>query len=162
MTMADDNAEFRPSVVDLTDYDEWDGLVIRTDFSDDTAWRRIKAAVDQPSEFDFSGHFIDDLAWDGASADEVLAALPPDQTSVVFIADTSAMRPEHALLAVRTWRPNADADTGEPEEGTFRQFRLLPAAVGEMHINLAIANMDFEEFSWSAYEDPDRIHRGFL
>nr|WP_107908999.1 hypothetical protein [Streptomyces chartreusis] len=46
-------------------------------------------------------------------------------------------------------------------ESTSR-FRILFGTVKEMVGNLAIANMDYEDFSRSAHGDPQGFHRGFL
>ena len=87
--------------MDLSGYDERDSLVVRTDFSDERAWRRVVAAVSRDVQAGFSGHFINDPAWDGASAANVMAALPPGQPVVFFIADSVTMRHGLALLVTR-------------------------------------------------------------
>jgi hypothetical protein len=152
----------RPRAIDLSGYNEWHGLVVRADSSDDVAWHDIVAAVNQVEEFGFSGHFIDDPAWHGASVDEILSALPPEPPPVLFIADAVAMAGDHPLLAVRTWPADQDGRAGEPEDDAPRQFRLLPGAVAEVHGNLDLANMDFEDYSAAAGKDPNAVFRGLL
>ena len=90
----------------------------------------------------------------------MLAALPDDPPEVVFLADAATMRGEHPLVAVITDPEVEDDHSDIPGLEVTRQFRILPAAVSEMVGNLAIANMDFEDFSRSAYGDPQKIHRG--
>jgi Domain of unknown function (DUF6924) len=42
-----------------------------------------------------------------------------------------------------------------------REFRAEAGVVVEMHIQFEIGNMDFEEFSAWANDDPDGVFRGF-
>src|ERR1700722_9556932 len=84
--------------MDLSGYDERDSLVVRTDFSDERAWRRVVAAVSRDVQAGFSGPFINDPAWNDASAANVMAARPPGQPVVFFIADSVTMRHGLALL----------------------------------------------------------------
>ncbi|MFG2525627.1 DUF6924 domain-containing protein [Streptomyces sp. NPDC048527] len=150
--------------VDLSDDTEWDALVIRTDFSDDPAWQHITTVLQQESwtdESEASCHFVDDLGWAGAEADEVLAVLPEDPPEVVFLADAISMRGKHPLLAVSTDPDMEDVDDDFPGLGSTCRFRLLLPALAEMVGNLTIGNMDFEDFSRSAHGDTQKIHRGF-
>ncbi|WTF82096.1 hypothetical protein OG856_46340 [Streptomyces sp. NBC_01594] len=39
-----------------------------------------------------------------------------------------------------------------------REFRSEPRAVYEIHVNLELANSDFEEFSEAAHSDPERLY----
>jgi hypothetical protein len=149
--------------IDLSDDDEWDALVIRTDYSNDAAWQLVATGLQQPwtDDMEASCHFVDDPGWAGADADEVLAVLPEDPPEVVFLADALTMRGERPLLAVSTDPDVVDQDDPIPGLGFTRRFRILPAAVAGMVGNLAIANMDFEDFSSSAHGDAQKIHRGF-
>jgi hypothetical protein len=158
----------RPEII-RTDDNEFDALVVHTDFSDDAAWRVVTDLLNQPhgddGEFDSTNQFIDDPAFAAASPDEVLLAAANDPLlSVLFLADAATMRGVHPLLAVSTLSREDYPDDEDYESALEfgREFRLLPAAVAETHANLAIANMDFEEFAASAADDPERIHRGFL
>ncbi|MCS0603670.1 hypothetical protein NX794_20985 [Streptomyces sp. LP11] len=158
----------RPAI-DLSDAGEWDAVVIRTDYSDDAGWQRIAVGLRQPWGEDVSEppcHLVDDPGWAGADADEVLAALPADPHEtlhdVVFLADGPSMRGEHPLPAVSTDPDMEDRDDEFPGPGSTCRFRISPTAVAEMVGNLAIANMDYEDFSSSAHDDAQRIHRGFL
>jgi hypothetical protein len=157
------------SLINCAVADEFDAVVVRTDFSDDAAWRVVTDKLAEPwgdagDDFESSNHFVDDPAYAGATPDEILAALA-DAPSVVFLADAATLRAPHPLLAV--WTLTAadfpeDEKHYEDETQFGRDFRLVPVAVSEMHTNLALANMDFSEFSSAATEDPERIHRGFL
>jgi Domain of unknown function (DUF6924) len=150
--------------IDLSGYNKFHALVIRTDYSDDATWRLVVAILRQPHNgFVSSCHFVDNPAWEGAGVEEVLAALPENPPEAVFLADAATMWSEHTLLAVNTalFYGNDDGDY-DADDGVTLRFRLLPAAVAEMHANLAVADMDFFGFWQSARCDPHRIHRGFL
>lgn len=158
----------RRPAVDLDQVTEWDAVVIRTDYSDDGAWERVAVGLRQPwaEGVESSWHAVEGAGWAGADADEVLAALPdhlPDLHDVVFLADADTMCGEqNSLLAVSTDPDMRDEEHEIPGLGFTSRFRILPTAVAEMVGNLAIANMDYEDFSSSAHGDPQRIHRGFL
>ncbi|GAB2676414.1 hypothetical protein GCM10027271_41690 [Saccharopolyspora gloriosae] len=151
-----------------TEDDEFDALVVRVDFSDELAWGTVAELLELPygsEEFESSNQLVDDPSFTGATPDEVLAAAAGEaQPPVVFLADAATMREPYPLLAVSTLaREEAeDDDEYESEMEYGREFRLVPTAVSEMHVNLTIANMDFSEFSGSAADDDQRIHRGFL
>ncbi|ALO05721.1 hypothetical protein AQF52_0119 [Streptomyces venezuelae] len=42
-----------------------------------------------------------------------------------------------------------------------REFRTTPAGLHDIHANLSIANMDFEEYAAAAHEDPEKVFRSF-
>ncbi|GHA25544.1 hypothetical protein GCM10010372_26880 [Streptomyces tauricus] len=143
-------------VLPKTDADYPPLLLVRTDYRDDDAWQRVLAALDKPWVFDEDDEDngrskedivrVDDPVWADATPADVLAALtaPEDGEApaecgwpVVFLADRASMRgAEPTLLAV----------SPDPEEET-EPYRI-PAleTPHEMHCNLAIANMDFDEF----------------
>jgi hypothetical protein len=156
-------------IIDRSEADEFDALVVRVDHRDDAAWRTVTALLAEPTGdegiWEPSTQLVDDPAFDGATVDEVLAAAAGDgMLRVLFLADAATMRGEHPLLAVSTLtREECEDDEHYAEEMAFgREFRIVPAAVAELHGNLAIANMSFFEFAESASRDPDGIHRGFI
>ncbi|MER5943550.1 hypothetical protein ABT121_40390 [Streptomyces sp. NPDC001928] len=131
-------------------------LLARTHYGDDDAWRRVRAALDQPWVFDEADEdegrlkeeilCVDDPVWAEATPGDILAALtaPEDGEEpsecgwdVVFLADRAGMEgAEPTLLAVST-----DA------EETEQPFRIPALEVPhEMHCNLSLANMDFSDF----------------
>lgn len=137
-------------------------LLVRTDYRDDDAWRRVQAALDQPwgAEHDPSRQvkeeilYVDDPQWADATPAEVLAALPAEVNdaesiqcgwAVVFLADAVAMEgTEPTLLAAST----------DPEEtvGPFRvHARETPH---KMHCNLNLGNLDFDEFAGEVESAP--------
>lgn len=152
----------------VTGRDEFDALVVRTDYLDDQAWQDVAAALmepwgDRPYEADV--HFIDDPAWSGATVDEVLSAVRGDgRLAVVFLADGTAMHAEsHPLLAVTTLTREECVDEEDYEQLTEfgRDFRVTPARRHEVHANLSIGNLGFEEFAAWAHDDPEGILRSF-
>ena len=148
--------------------DEWDALVIRTDYSDDEAWQAVTAALAEPWDdgaAESCVHIVDDPTWAGASADEVLDVVVADELlGVVFLADRATMLADHnGLLAVTTLTPEDFEDDVDYEEHTRfgREFRIIPREVSNLHANLNLANMDFSEFSSCAGDDPEGVFRGF-
>jgi hypothetical protein len=113
-------------------------LLIRTDFADQSAWKKLKVAVSEPGDpFIFNMEIVDDRANSGAAVEQVMAALPEDYPhSFIVVADGTAIsRPDYPLLVV---------DLAE-ERG--RQFRAIAAQIASIDNNLSIANMGFEEFA---------------
>ncbi|MFF3883539.1 DUF6924 domain-containing protein [Streptomyces sp. NPDC001914] len=152
----------------VTGRDEFDVLVVRTDYHDDQAWQVVTAALMEPwgdRPYEAHVHFIDDPAWAGATVDEVLHAIRGDENlAVVFLADQATMQAEsHPLLAVTTLTREDCPDDEDYEQLTEfgREFRTVPAGVHDVHANLDIGNLGFEEYAGSAHDDPERIYRSF-
>jgi hypothetical protein len=127
-------------------------LVIRTDFSDQETWDAIGAAILQLTEEGFGAQveFVDDVAYRGATKEQLLDLVPEGDERPFFlmIVDAVTVRsPEHLVLVVDLWR----------EPG--REFRAVPAAVQAIENNLSIANIDFAEFADAV--DEDGVFRGF-
>ncbi|MFD7606024.1 DUF6924 domain-containing protein [Streptomyces mirabilis] len=109
---------------------ETEALVIRTDYSDDEAWRVVVALLDQSDgEFEVRHHLVDDRAYAGASPDEMaLSAVAADPgLEVVFLADAATMTGDHSLLAVST-RPEELEDSPVLGDGTWGHGRVRRAA----------------------------------
>ncbi|MGA5220887.1 DUF6924 domain-containing protein [Streptomyces cinereoruber] len=150
--------------------DTFDALVIRTDFGDDESWSAVIGELWRPwgpdGEFPARVQVVDAPAWSGATADEVLAAVDGDEhLGVVFLADRHTMEsPVRGLLALSTVREDEGdldpvyyqelIDSPEP-----RDFRTVPAAVHEVHVNVSLGNMDFAEFASAASAEPDQVLR---
>lgn len=160
------SSQERPAI-DLSRITAWDAVLIRTDYANGDAWRQVAAGMRRPwGDTEPSWHVVSDAGWAGAQADDVLAALPDDvqeRHDVVFLADAYTMTVDHTpLLAVSTDPDLRDQDHEIPGLGFTSRFRILPTAVGEMVVNLALGNMDYEDFSSAAHGDAQKIHRGFL
>lgn len=159
----------RPAI-DVTDHSEYDALVVRTDYEHPQAWAAIQQELarpmDRPDADPPNPSLIDDPAWAGASWEEVLAALSvpagQERPSVLMIADSIAMDSEtYQLLAVdldELLDPDEDDELEDEDEEIEDDDEdwdgeeaplvgRVPARQAEaMAINLALANMDFEEF----------------
>ncbi|WP_406502351.1 DUF6924 domain-containing protein [Streptomyces sp. NBC_01602] len=149
--------------------DEFAALIIRTDYNDEVAWQAVATGLTQPwgenSELEAHVHLIDDPAWADATPDEVLTAVRRDENlSVVFVADLVTMHSaDCALRACDVWAEDEDFDPMYYQElidsPPPREFRTAPAAVHDVHANLSIANVDFEEFAEGASADPEGVLR---
>jgi hypothetical protein len=152
---------------DSSNIEAFDALVIRTDYGDEQAWQAVKAALAEPVRIggevrSYTAHIVDDSSWAGATVDEVLAAVAGhlDYLSVVFLADLTTMQAgHHALLAVTNAKPGEEYYEAMTEFG--REFRTVPAGAHEIHTNLTLYNMDFNEFSAAAHRDPDGVFRSW-
>ena len=152
--------------------------LIRTDFSDDGAWRAVAAEVLRPVDFDDPGNtepgsdayaplltLVDDRAFAGVTGPDLGTAY-------------AAGSPEFGYALLADARSMAEAGTGgeitvelvdlscsDPEEADLlesfmgRTFRCAAVEVGAVEANLSIANMDFHEFADLVGEDG--VHRGF-
>jgi hypothetical protein len=125
-------------------------VVVRTDFTDQTAWDEICAAIrTQPDGSDVYVEFLDDPGYSGATKEKLLALLPADYSHpVLFVVDGAAIASaDHLVLVV------------DLADSLGREFRTIPAEVHSIEANLSIANMDFEEFASGV--DAGGVFRGF-
>ncbi|MFV2012468.1 MULTISPECIES: DUF6924 domain-containing protein [unclassified Micromonospora] len=160
----------RPLIV-RTDDLEFEPCVVRTDFSDEAAWQQILRRLnnDPVRSTDLpAATVVDDPAFDGATVEEVLAAIAADDSpAVFFVADAVTMRGEQPLLAVKVPDDEDDApDEGDEDDDGFveptrdQPFRLLPETVLSVHGNLTLANMDFEDYGPSDDDLTTYVYRG--
>ena len=129
---------------------DFHALVVRTDFSDDTAWLEVCRLIES---FDCEGYQptllrVEDPAYDGATVEDLLRS--PGLYYAFVVDSRTVADPEHPVLVV-------DLDPESDLPG--RTFRTIPAEVCAIDANLGIANMDFEEFAESV--GPDGVFRGF-
>lgn len=133
-------------------------IVIRTDFSNEPAWKKICAAIRKPVhdskedvEFLADVEFVDNAEYQGVTKDKLLKLIPKDYyqyQSFILIADsTTISQSDHPLLVV------------DLQDRPGREFRAIPSAIQAIENNLSIANMDFEDFAESV--DDKGIFRGF-
>ena len=128
-------------------------LLVRTDFTDDSAWQQLRNEAQAVNDDGFQAYIepVDDQAFEGVDWHVVKAAMPPNENgaSVLFIADRLACRsPEHPILVVAL---------GETDDAI--PFRVIPAELWGIENNLNIANMDWQEFANAV--DEDGVFRGF-
>ncbi|WP_432011251.1 DUF6924 domain-containing protein [Streptomyces cucumeris] len=158
-----DQSPTRPAISRVGRDFETEALVVRTDHSDDEAWRSVLALLSRPEgELEVHTQIVDDRAFSGAGPDEVaLSTLAGDQgLEVVFLADAATMKGDHSLLAVSTRCEELDdEDDGDNAEELGREFRLLPSLVHLTHVNLAIGHSDFWGFAYEAAQAPDNTLR---
>ena len=125
-------------------------LVLRTDFSDELAWRRVQAAIDEPvGEFRAYVETVSDPDFDGLTVDGLRSRMPAATTRrFMFIVDAETLsKEEHPILVVDL--------LDEPG----RTFRVIPSSMWSVENNLSLSNMDFIEFAQSV--DADGVFRGF-
>lgn len=126
-------------------------LVLRTDFSNQSAWERICAAIRAPvGDFHACVEFVDDLAYQNLNKEQLLRFVPENyEHSFIILVDRTAISlPEFPLRIIDLY----------DEPG--REFRTTPSQVQGIENNLSLANMDFCEFADSV--DEDGYFRGFL
>ena len=126
-------------------------LVLRTDFSDNSAWESICAAIREPEPEGGFRAYVDCLSdpeYDGLTAEQLTTLIPRGSRAFAFVVDRVALaHPEHPILVVDLFH----------EPG--RTFRVIPSKMQSVQNNLEISNMDFDEFAEDA--DKDGIFRGF-
>jgi len=128
-------------------------LLVRTDFTSDTAWQHLSDEAQQENEDGFRAYIetVSDPAFDGADSHGIQAAVPVSDSgaSVLFIADSVALgSAQHPILVVAL-----GGSSSKPP------FRTLPSELWAIENNLNIANMDWQEFA--AAVDQDGVFRGF-
>lgn len=146
-------------------WDTWAAFVVRTDFGDEAAWRRVLAELGRPDgDADVGVRVLDAPCWSGASVEEVLVAMAGDEgPRALFLADGHTMEsPVRALLAVDTlWEDESALDPVYDRElvdsPAPREFRLSPASVESVHVNLELGNLGFEEFAEEAAAGADGV-----
>jgi len=130
--------------------------VIRTDFSDQAAWERVKAEISwvTPDEFNAYVTYVDDPAFAGLTVTELLECGPDRATHALLLVvdETTIQSPEHPILVVDLGSEPVQANDW-PGEPAGRSFRALPHTIQEIENNLSIANMDWEEFADSVDDD---------
>ena len=126
-------------------------LLLRADFTDDSAWESLCEAIDQPNEDGFKAYVerVSDPVYDGLTVEQLVALAPKGgDHSFAFVADrTTFTNPEQPVLVVDLY----------DEPG--RTFRVIPREMWGVENNLSIANMDYYEFADNA--DADGVFRGF-
>ncbi|PMR62641.1 hypothetical protein C1A38_02495 [Verrucosispora sp. ts21] len=155
--------------------DDLSAVIIRTDYSDEATWQTVRRELQAGDRSglldgeDLDGEvavvpplIVEDPAWAGASVDDVLAAIGDDDLAVVFIADAATLAdPEYKLLAVAV-TSGLDPQEAETILEFGREFRIVPGWIEVFNSNLALGNMDFDEYAEVARATADGAFRGFL
>ena len=124
-------------------------LLIRTDFADEAAWKKLLKTVRKPADpFMFNMEIVGNKEYSGATVEQLMEALPDDYPhSFMVVADKAATsQPDYPLLVV------------DVLEQRGRQFRAVAAEIAAIDNNLSIANMGFEEFAGQV--DEGGVFRG--
>jgi len=134
-----------PNVSNITEPQNKNLLVLRTDFSADSAWKAICDAV-QKNQAHALFDYVSNAENEGLSDGRLVDYCRRNGHKYVFLVDKKAVEnSEHSILAL-------DIDSQ-------RKFRLLPSEAWAVASNLSIANMDFEDFADAV--DADGVFRGF-
>jgi hypothetical protein len=128
-------------------------VVLRTDFTDDAAWKEIAREIALPigpEGFLATVVYIDDPAYAEVNEANVRGSLSGYQHSFIVLADAGSMtRADHPLLVV---------DLSSDDEPSFR---AAPRSVQAIEHNLTTGTMDFAEFGEVADEEEDGVFRAF-
>jgi hypothetical protein len=125
-------------------------VLIRTDFSNDEAWDKLKSTASNPPDpFIFTLEIIDDPDFANMTPEKLLEAIPADYPhSFLVVADSTALNSrDNPLLVI------------DLLEKRGRQFRSTASQIASVENNLSIGNTAFEEFT-NAVDDRG-IFRGF-
>ena len=125
--------------------------VLRTDFSDQTAWEALLTVIATPDEDDFRAYveFVEDTAHRDLTPEQLLALVPEEfGHPILIVADRVALTsPEMPLLVI------------DLREERGRAIRVAVENLWSIENNLSISNMDFVEFARAV--DEDGVFRGF-
>ncbi|MGH7990365.1 MAG: DUF6924 domain-containing protein, partial [Limisphaerales bacterium] len=129
---------------------EENSLVLRTDFSNESAWKATCAAILDPNaDFSANVNFVSEQKYDGLETEKLLPLFSEiSPQSFAFVVDNITLtNPEHPILVI------------DLQDKSGRIFRVIPSAMWKIENNLSIANADFDDFANAV--DKDGIYRGF-
>lgn len=131
-------------------------LLVRTDFSDDSAWHAVSAAAVAVNSDGFQAYVtaVDDRGNEAVTWQSLRDAVPDNDhgASVLFIVDESTIAsPDRAILAVDVIQHRLHGTEHEP-------FRCIPSELWSVANNLNIANMDWADFA--GHTGDDGVFRG--
>ncbi len=132
--------------IPLTD----DILVIRTDYAHQSAWSALQKILKSLTHIDGTPAevtLVDDPEFADMSIEAIMDLAIADYYNLFVVDAKTLTHPEYPVIALDL----------EEEPGQF--FRLVPAAIVGVEVNLEIANMDFSEFMEAV--DDGEIFRGF-
>ena len=131
-------------------------LLIRTDFTDESAWEETVEEAMEPLEVGgmeavANLRLVDDPQFDSMPVDELRQWVA--DYSWTFVADSRTIRDrEHPILALN----NSEFD---PELDKYPTLRVVPRQIFWIEANLSIGNMWFSSFASAA--ESDGVFRGF-
>ncbi|HWU56096.1 MAG TPA: hypothetical protein VN175_11390 [Rhizomicrobium sp.] len=126
-----------------------DAPLVRTDFSDQSAWSQLLVVVRMPSEDGFLANItvVDDPAFQDADPRALAGGKNVLCHAVLFVAD--------AMTFAHNDKPILCIAPPQPQH----TFRVIPSQLWSVENNLSLANMDWEDFAGAV--DADGIFRGF-
>jgi hypothetical protein len=138
----------------LTGLDDDHTLLVRTDFTDDEAWRDAVRRATTPTEDGFTAVLktVDDARYDGMVAEDAAELASHSDAAAVLLADDETVADDERTLLV--------VCTDAFDEAYGRTFRVVPEEVWSVENNLRLANLDFDEFADTA-DAGDGTFRGF-
>ncbi len=138
----------------LTGLDDDHTLLVRTDFTDDEAWRDAVRRATTPTEDGFTAVLktVDDARYDGMVAEDAAELASHSDAAAVLLADDETVTDDERTLLV--------VCTDAFDEAYGRTFRVVPEEVWSVENNLRLANLDFDEFADTA-DAADGTFRGF-
>lgn len=155
----------------MTDQDEQNPWVIRTDFTDNEKWAVVCDLIAAP-QIDIGQKFYayvqykDDKRYADMDCHELVQSLPDDYPGFFcFMVDATTLNDDEHPILVVGFSPNSvelEDYQRTPKQtplSEIKTFRAIPATIQSIENNLSIANMDFEDFADSV--DSDGIFRGF-
>ncbi|WP_405458952.1 hypothetical protein OG786_17530 [Streptomyces sp. NBC_00101] len=150
--------------------DDVDPVIVRTDYTDEGAWRAVAAALrsawDAESGAEARFHLIDDPRWDGATPEELVrAARGVENLSAVFVADAVTLRSSSRPLLALDLCADEDEDLDPAyyqeliDNPPAREFRTVPGEVHTVQLCLAVGNVSFPELAVMASQDAEGVLR---
>jgi hypothetical protein len=134
--------------------------LVRSDRSDDEAWRRVVDAVTQPLDVgageDDDEPFVvpvDTPGLEGLTPSELAAS-----TSAEFASGYAVVADDRSMAEARSGGEVTVAYVALSRRHPGRSFRCAAERVAEVEANLSIANLDFRDFATAV--DPDGVYRG--
>ena len=115
-----------------------DQMVIRTDFSNQEAWEKIRDILGAPiGTFDSKVVFVDDPDFKGATKGQLLGLIRSSCTHsfAVIVDERSILDPDHPLLIV------------DLRDTLGREFRAIPSSVQGIETTLSMAFMGFDHLA---------------
>ncbi|MFD8024505.1 DUF6924 domain-containing protein [Streptomyces lavendulae] len=126
-------------------------LLVRTDFTQPHAWKNLLTTVQTPNTDGFLADTVtlDDPAYRDLPPEQVLQRLAADQQDrLVALADTTTLTSDELPILV------IDRFEQPPQH-----LRVTADQLWSIDNNLALGNMDYEEFIEAAHDDG--VFRGF-
>jgi hypothetical protein len=139
---------------------DFHAVVVRTDYSDEAGWERVRTALETADDLGWSYAVVEGPDWDEASADDICAATAT-RLAVVFVADRVTMGAGHPFLAIAPPGSTADPADYAAVVQFGREFRILPREMPSFHANVELGNTGFAAYAEVAQKDPDGVFRGF-